>query len=79
MGPITIPRFICGPIQRDEAREDLRGGTTGSYARDIVELHNDAWILKYRPLCAAEGATPPRGSTVQVGSERYYAGSPNSA
>lgn len=63
--------------QRDEACEDLRGVTTGSYAWDIVELHNNDWILNYRPLCATQGATPPCGSTVQVGSECYYAGSPN--
>lgn len=65
------------PDQKDEACEDLRGVTTGSYAWDIVELHNNAWILSYRPLCATKGATPPCGSTVQVGSECYYAGSPN--
>ena len=65
------------PAQRDESCEDLRGVTTGSYAWDIVELHNNAWILDYRPLCATQGATPPCGSTVQVSSECYYAGSPN--
>lgn len=65
------------PDQKNEACEDLRGVTTGSYAWDIVELHNNAWILDYRPLCATRGATPPCGSTVQVGRECYYAGSPN--
>lgn len=63
--------------EKDEACEDLRGVTTGGGAWDIVELHNNAWILKYRPLCATKGATPPCGSTVQVGRECYYAGSPN--
>ena len=63
--------------QKDESCEDLRGITTGSYAWDIVELHNNGWILSYRPLCATQGATPPCGSTVQVGRECYYAGSPN--
>jgi hypothetical protein len=65
------------PDQKNEACEDLRGVTTGSYAWDIVELHNNAWILNYRPLCATQGATPPCGSTVQVSHECYYAGSPN--
>lgn len=65
------------PDQKNEACEDLRGVTTGSYAWDIVELHNNAWILNYRPLCATHGATPPCGSTVQVSRECYYAGSPN--
>ncbi len=50
---------------------------TGAYAWDIVDLHNNAWILGYRPACATQGATPPCGSTVQVGSECSYAGSPN--
>jgi outer membrane protein OmpA-like peptidoglycan-associated protein len=66
------------PDQKNEACEDLRGVTTGSAAWDIVELHNNAWILNYRPLgCATLGATPHCGSTVQVGRECYYAGSPN--
>jgi len=63
--------------QRDESCEDLRGVTTGKYAWDIVELHNKGWILGYRPLCATQGATPVCGTTVQVGDECYYAGSPN--
>lgn len=63
--------------QKDESCEDLRGITTGGYAWDIVELHNNDWILNYRPMCATQGATPPCGSTVQVGAECYYAGSPN--
>jgi len=65
------------PEERTESCEALRGVTTGSYAWDIVELHNNAWILGYRPLCATQGATPPCGSTVQVGADCYYAGSPN--
>jgi hypothetical protein len=63
--------------QRDEACEDLRGVTTGSSAWDIVDLHNNAWILDYRPYCATAGATPPCGSSIQVGKDCYYAGSPN--
>lgn len=51
--------------------------TTGAVAWDIVELHNNAWILTYRPACASVGATPPCGSTVQIGTDCYYAGSPN--
>jgi hypothetical protein len=51
---------------------------TGATAWDIYELHNNAWIYQnYRPACATAGATPPCGSTVQVGSDCYYAGSPN--
>jgi hypothetical protein len=65
------------PDQRTEACEDLRGVTTGSYAWDIIELHNNAWILQYRPYCATAGATPACGSTVQVGDQCTYAGSPN--
>jgi len=63
--------------QRNEACEDLRGVSTGQFAWDIVNLHNNAWILGYRPVCATQGATPPCGSSVQVGNECYYAGSPN--
>lgn len=51
--------------------------STGAYAWDIIELHNNAWLLGYRPACATAGATPPCGSTVQVGTDCYYAGSPN--
>lgn len=50
---------------------------TGAYAWDIVQLHNQAWILTYRPACATQGATPPCGSTVKINSDCYYAGSPN--
>ncbi|MCX9088553.1 MAG: DUF4157 domain-containing protein [Candidatus Methanoperedens sp.] len=50
---------------------------TGGAAWDIVELHNQGWILGYRPSCATQGATPPCGSTVKIGSDCYYAGSPN--
>lgn len=57
-----------------DALDSLR---TGGFAWDIVDLHNNAWILGYRPTCASVGATPPCGSTVQVGSECSYAGSPN--
>jgi outer membrane protein OmpA-like peptidoglycan-associated protein len=65
------------PEQRTESCEALRGVTTGSYAWDIVQLHNQGWILGYRPLCASQGATPVCGDTVQVGTECYYAGSAN--
>lgn len=51
---------------------------TGATAWDIFQLHNNAWISRdYRPACATVGATPPCGSTVQVGADCYYAGSPN--
>jgi hypothetical protein len=62
---------------KDSACDALDSLTTGAAAWDIVELHNNAWILAYRPGCATVGATPPCGSTVQVGTECYYAGSPN--
>jgi outer membrane protein OmpA-like peptidoglycan-associated protein len=65
------------PAQRTEGCENLRGVTTGGYAWDIVQLHNQDWILGYRPLCASQGATPVCGDTVQVGQECYYAGSAN--
>ena len=51
---------------------------TGATAWDIYELHNNSWIYQnYRPACATAGATPPCGSTVQMGADCYYAGSPN--
>lgn len=62
---------------KESACDALDSLTTGGMAWDIVELHNQAWILTYRPACATAGATPPCGSTVKVGAECYYAGSPN--
>ena len=49
----------------------------GGAAWDIRELHNNEWILQYRPACATKRADPPCGSTVKVGDDCYYAGSPN--
>lgn len=64
--------------QRTESCEALRHPLHGQYAWDIVELHNNAWIHRYyRPYCATIGADPKCGSTVQVGTECYFAGSPN--
>ena len=63
--------------QKDEACEELRGVTHGAVAWDIVDLHNNGWILGYRPMCATQGATPPCGSTVEVADQCYYAGSAN--
>lgn len=63
---------------REDACDNLDSIWTGTYAWDIVNLHNQAWIHQnYRPLCATAGATPACGSSVQVGTECYYAGSPN--
>jgi len=62
---------------REAACNALDSLSTGGYAWDIVDLHNNAWILGYRPACASAGATPPCGSTVQVGTDCHYAGSPN--
>ncbi|MEA3051430.1 MAG: hypothetical protein QOG72_333 [Sphingomonadales bacterium] len=67
-----------GAATREEHCDALDSLSTGGYAWDIVQLHNNDWIhLLYRPACATAGATPPCGSTVQVDSECSYAGSPN--
>jgi hypothetical protein len=62
---------------KSDACDALTSLRTGAYAWDIVDLHNNAWILGYRPACATEKATPKCGSSVQVGSDCYYAGSVN--
>ncbi len=63
--------------QKVEACDALDGLTTGGMAWDIVEVHNNAWILGYRPACASEHATPACGSSIQVGNGCHYAGSVN--
>lgn len=65
------------PADKRGACDALDSLATGAVAWDIVELHNQAWILGYRPACATQGATPPCGSTVKINSDCYYAGSPN--
>jgi hypothetical protein len=65
------------PDEKEEACDALDSLRTGEYAWDIVELHNNRWILGYRPTCATVGASPPCGSSVQVGDQCYYAGSAN--
>jgi hypothetical protein len=63
---------------KEGACNSLDSLLTGGFAWDIIDLHNNAWIHQnYRPTCATAGATPPCGSSVQVGSECYYAGSAN--
>jgi hypothetical protein len=62
---------------KSDACHALNSLSTGAYAWDILELHNNAWILDYRPACATKGASPPCGSTVKVGSDCHYAGSVN--
>jgi outer membrane protein OmpA-like peptidoglycan-associated protein len=62
---------------RTSACDALDSLVTGGFAWDIIELHNNAWILTYRPACATAGATPPCGSSVEVDGECSYAGSPN--
>jgi hypothetical protein len=62
---------------RTSACDALDSLSTGGFAWDIIELHNNAWILGYRPACATAGATPPCGSTVEIDGECSYAGSPN--
>ena len=62
---------------QSDACDALTSLITGGAAWDIVDLHNNAWILTYRPACATEKATPPCGSSVQIGNDCYYAGSVN--
>lgn len=63
--------------QKASACHALTSLVTGGYAWDIVDLHNNAWILAYRPACATAGATPPCGSSIQVNKDCHYAGSAN--
>ena len=63
--------------QKENACHDLISLVTGGFAWDINELHNNAWILRYRPSCASQYATPHCGSSVQVGTDCHYAGSAN--
>lgn len=66
-------------------KQSPSGHFYGEIAWDVVELHNNHWILSYRIAgpdaggCATAGAIPRCGSSVQVGGECYYAGSPNYA
>ncbi len=63
---------------QDDACQNLISLTTGAFAWDIIDLHNNDWIhTTYRPACATAGGTPPCGSSIQVGSDCYYAGSAN--
>jgi hypothetical protein len=62
---------------RNSACGALTSVVTGGFAWDIVDLHNNAWILSYRPACASAHATPACGSTVAIDGECSYAGSPN--
>ena len=63
--------------KREQQCDALDSVSTGAVAWDIEELHANSWILDYRPTCATQGATPHCGSSVQVGTDCYYAGSPN--
>jgi len=65
------------PAEQAGACHALNSLITGGYAWDIVDLHNNAWILKYRPACASAGAAPACGSSVEVLNECHYAGSVN--
>ncbi len=60
----------------DAADKVLSGALT---SWDILPLFrgSNGWILSYRPACATQGATPPCGSSVQVGNECYYSGTAN--
>ncbi len=63
--------------QRDEVCWALQHEACGPGAWDIFELHNNEWILDYRPACASAGADPRCGSSVEVDSACHYAGSVN--
>jgi hypothetical protein len=68
------------PTQKNEAcdaADKVLAGAADSW--DILPLFRNCngWILGYRPACATAGATPPCGSSVQVGSECYYSGTAN--
>lgn len=63
--------------EQDDACKALENLYCGPVAWDIVELHNNAWILDYRPACASAGASPKCGSSVQVGTDCHFAGSVN--
>jgi hypothetical protein len=63
---------------RTTACHSLTSLTTGLFAWDVIELHNQSWIhLGYRPACATAGATPGCGSSIQIDSDCHYAGSVN--
>ncbi len=62
---------------RSSACKSLVSLLSGGYAWDISELHNNAWILDYRPECATQGNDPPCGSSVQIDDACHYAGSVN--
>jgi len=86
----TLFRGWSAPKQA-QACEALVRPPQAAFAWDILNLHRNRWILWYRcahptarcpehgtnEVCATEGATPPCGSTVQVGTDCYYAGSAN--
>lgn len=65
--------------QREQACHSLNNLPAALFSWDIEELyaHNNAWVLRTRPTCATEGATPPCGTTVEVNDQCYYMGSVN--
>lgn len=63
--------------EKSEACDALDSLSSGAYAWDIVELHNNSWILNFRPICATQAVTPHCGSSIQIGHDCYYAGSVN--
>jgi len=65
------------PSEKTDVCNNLTSLLTGGFAWDIVDLHNNAWILTYRPSCASARATPRCGSSVKVGPDCHYAGSAN--
>jgi hypothetical protein len=64
--------------QKEDSCDALDSYLHGSYAWDIIDLHNQDWISgNYRPPCATQGATPACGASVQVDEDCHYAGSAN--
>jgi hypothetical protein len=63
--------------ERTDQCHALTSLLTGAIAWDIIQLHQNAWILTYRPACATAGANPRCGSSVKVGPDCHYAGSSN--
>ncbi len=72
---------------KDENCDALDKASAGAITSwDILPLYSgsgrggggNSWIYKdYRPACATAGATPPCGSSVQVGTECYFSGTAN--
>jgi hypothetical protein len=58
---------------RSDACNALTSLLSGGIAWDIAELHENGWILRYRPDCATKGIDPPCGSSIQIDDDRRRA------